>query len=156
MVMLCVNSSSVGALSLPVRFSIRIPIRFGVRFAAKGVKQGFFLFFFADMCQQTIAMGKRKRIGSLFCFCTNLARNRTAICTQIRTPVDSPLATEFNILPGSLMTFGWWPVLPMRDGLKWTEMTATQHSRRQVTVFSISTFYHYNIMKKKALTPKIQ
>jgi hypothetical protein len=35
-------------------------------------------------------MGNRKRIGSYFCFCTNLARNRTAIRTQIRTRVDSP------------------------------------------------------------------
>jgi hypothetical protein len=43
------------------------------------------------MCQQTIVMGDRKRIGSLFCFRTNRARNRMVIHTQIRTRVDSPL-----------------------------------------------------------------
>jgi hypothetical protein len=75
---------------LHVRFSIRIPIRFGVRFAAKGVKQVVFCLFLADMCKQTIEMANKKRIGSLLCFCTNLARNRTAIRTQIRTRVDRP------------------------------------------------------------------
>jgi hypothetical protein len=74
-----------------VQFPIRIPIRFVVRFAAKGVQQDHFDFVFAEMCKQTIVMGDRKRIGSLFCFLTNLARNRMAIRTQIRTRVDSPL-----------------------------------------------------------------
>jgi hypothetical protein len=36
-------------------------------------------------------MGYRKKIGSLFCFRTNRARNRLAIRTQIRTRVDGPL-----------------------------------------------------------------
>jgi hypothetical protein len=36
-------------------------------------------------------MGDRKRIGSLFCFLTNRARNLMAIRTQIRTRVDGPL-----------------------------------------------------------------
>jgi hypothetical protein len=61
-----------------------------VRFAAKGVQQVNFLFFVADMCKQTIVMGDRKRIGSLFCFLTNRALNRMAIRTQIRKRVDSP------------------------------------------------------------------
>jgi hypothetical protein len=43
------------------------------------------------MCKQTIVMGDRKRIGSLFCFLTNRARYRMAIRTQIRTRVDIPL-----------------------------------------------------------------
>jgi hypothetical protein len=47
--------------------------------------------FFAEMCKQTIVMGDRKRIRSLFCFLTNHARNRMAIHKQIRTRVDSPL-----------------------------------------------------------------
>jgi hypothetical protein len=49
------------------------------------------LIFFAEMCKQTIVMGDIKRIGSLFCFLTNRARNRMAIRTQIQTRVDSPL-----------------------------------------------------------------
>jgi hypothetical protein len=43
------------------------------------------------MCKRTIAMGNRKRIGSLFCLRTNRTRNRMAIRTQIRTRVDGPL-----------------------------------------------------------------
>jgi hypothetical protein len=39
-------------------------------------------------------MGNRKRIVSLFCLCTNRARNRTAIRTQIRTRVDGPLLSS--------------------------------------------------------------
>jgi hypothetical protein len=46
------------------------------------------------MFKQTLAMGNGKRIGSLFCLRTNLARNRTAIRTQIRTRVDGP-KTDF-------------------------------------------------------------
>jgi hypothetical protein len=42
-------------------------------------------------------MGNRKRIGSLFCLSTNLARNRTAIRTQIRTRVDGPLRESADI-----------------------------------------------------------
>jgi hypothetical protein len=52
------------------------------------------LIFVAEMCKQTIVMGDRKRIGSLFCFLTNRARNRMAICMQIRTRVDSPLTRQ--------------------------------------------------------------
>jgi hypothetical protein len=37
-------------------------------------------------------MGDRKKIGSLFCFLTNRARNRMANRTRIRTRVDSPLS----------------------------------------------------------------
>jgi hypothetical protein len=74
-----------------VQFSIKIPIRFGVRFAARGVQQVVFSFVLAEMCKQTIIMGERKRIGSLFCFLTNRARNRMAIRTEIRTRVDSPI-----------------------------------------------------------------
>jgi hypothetical protein len=36
-------------------------------------------------------MGDKKRIGTLFYFLTNRARNRMAIRMQIRTRVDSPL-----------------------------------------------------------------
>jgi hypothetical protein len=75
---------------LHVRFSIRILIRFGVRFAAKDVQQVHFCFFLLEMCKQTIVMGDRKIIGSLFCLGTNCARNRTAIRMQIRTRVDGP------------------------------------------------------------------
>jgi hypothetical protein len=46
----------------------------------------------AEMCKQTIIMGDRKRIGSLFCLPTNRARNRMAIRTEIWTRVDGPLA----------------------------------------------------------------
>jgi hypothetical protein len=46
--------------------------------------------FFAEMCKQTIVMGDRKRIRSLFCFLTHRAMNRMAIRTQIRTLVDGP------------------------------------------------------------------
>jgi hypothetical protein len=46
------------------------------------------------MCKQTLAMAKIKIIGSLFCLRTNRARNRTAICMQIRTRVDGPLAAQ--------------------------------------------------------------
>jgi hypothetical protein len=49
-----------------------------------------FDFCFAHMCKQTITMGNRKIIGSLFCLRTNRARNRMAIRTQIRTRVDGP------------------------------------------------------------------
>jgi hypothetical protein len=49
------------------------------------------------MRKQTIVMGDRKRIGSLFCLRTNLARNHTAIRTQIRTRVDGPLGS-FKVL----------------------------------------------------------
>jgi hypothetical protein len=42
-------------------------------------------------------MGDRKRIGSLFCFLTNRARNCMAIRTQIRTRVDSPLRGLLHI-----------------------------------------------------------
>jgi hypothetical protein len=76
---------------LHVRFSIRIPIRFGVRFAAKGVQQVIFCFFWLKMWKWTILMGDRKIIGSLFCLRRNRARNRTAIRMAIRTRVDSPL-----------------------------------------------------------------
>jgi hypothetical protein len=77
---------------LHVRFPIRIPIRFGARFAAKGVQQVKKKKKKSEMCKQTIVMGDRKRIRSLFCFLTNRARNRMAIRMQIRTLVDSPLA----------------------------------------------------------------
>jgi hypothetical protein len=50
------------------------------------------------MCKQTIAMGNRKRIGSLICLPTNRARNRTAIRTQIRTRVDGPLLLAYRII----------------------------------------------------------
>jgi hypothetical protein len=40
------------------------------------------------MCKQPIIMGDRRRIAPLFCLGTNLARNRTAICSQIRTRVQ--------------------------------------------------------------------
>jgi hypothetical protein len=72
---------------LHVRFSIWIPVRFGVRFAAKSAQQVIFWVFLVKMCKQTIVMGDRKRIGSLFCLRTNRARNRTAILTRIRTRV---------------------------------------------------------------------
>jgi hypothetical protein len=74
-----------------VRFSIRIPIRFGVRLAARGVQQVIFSFVLVEICKQTIILGDRKRIGSLFCLHTNRARNRMAIRTEIRTRVDRPL-----------------------------------------------------------------
>jgi hypothetical protein len=80
-----------------MRFSIRIPIRFSVRFAAKDVKQVNFDFFLAEMCKQTIDMGNGKRIGSLLCLHTNLARNRTAIRMQIRTRVEGPLPYHLGV-----------------------------------------------------------
>jgi hypothetical protein len=73
-----------------VRFSINIPIQLGVQFAARGVKQVIFYFIMAEMCKHTIIMGDRKKIGSLFCFCTNRARNRMTIRTEIPTRVDGP------------------------------------------------------------------
>jgi hypothetical protein len=48
------------------------------------------------MCKQTIVMGDRKRIGSLFCFLTNRAPNRMVIRTQIQTRVDIPLSKSAN------------------------------------------------------------
>jgi hypothetical protein len=80
---------------LHVRFCVGIPVRIGVRFAAKGVHR---VFFFAELCEQTIVIGDRKRIGSLFCLHTNRARNRTAIRTQIRTRVDGSLLNWFAYL----------------------------------------------------------
>jgi hypothetical protein len=53
-----------------------------------------------------IAMGNRKRIGSLFCLRTNRARNCTAIRTQIRIRVEcrrplkvQPMAGVHKFLP---------------------------------------------------------
>jgi hypothetical protein len=51
------------------------------------------------MCKQTIAMGSRKRIGSLLFLRTNRARNCPAIRTQIRTRVDGPLHPALNLHP---------------------------------------------------------
>jgi hypothetical protein len=53
------------------------------------------------MFEQTIVMGDRKRIGSLFGFRKNRARNRMAIRTQIRTREDGPLATASRGEPDS-------------------------------------------------------
>jgi hypothetical protein len=55
------------------------------------------------MFEQTIVMGDRKRIGSLFFLHTNHARNRTAIRTQIRTRVDGPLRTNGQLI----FVFSW-------------------------------------------------
>jgi hypothetical protein len=49
-------------------------------------------------------MGDRKRIGSLFGFLTNRARNRMAIRTQIRTRVDGLyLGSPLQVLTGTTL-----------------------------------------------------
>jgi hypothetical protein len=78
------------ATSTVAGFNLPSAIRFVVRFAARGVQQVVFSFVLAEMCKQTIIMGDRKRIGSLFCLRTNRAGNRMAIRTEIRTRVDGP------------------------------------------------------------------
>jgi hypothetical protein len=49
------------------------------------------------MCKQIIALANRKIIGSLFGLRINCARNRTAICTQIRTRVWGWLHERFGV-----------------------------------------------------------
>jgi hypothetical protein len=67
---------------------VQIGVRIGVWFAAKGIPQVFIYLFLAKLCRQTIVMGLRWRINSLFGSHTNLAQNCSAIRTRIRTHVD--------------------------------------------------------------------
>jgi hypothetical protein len=64
-------------------------------------------------------MGDRKRIGSLFCLPTNLARNRTAIRKAIRTRVDSPLVKMNSLVrrhpPAGLEELVVRQLLPLFD-----------------------------------------
>jgi hypothetical protein len=62
-------------------------------------------------------MDNRKKIGSLFCFCKNLAWNRTAIRTQIRTRVDGPLIRIGLLAPASIYSFHFFSLSLSRSPL---------------------------------------